>query len=383
MSIKTLLNNTELFSKHIKLLYSAANESDGWGKFIDALVSDLNCQSSLFSIEKTNTAPIPFIKYKGFVQEDIDFYFKNIIDNDIWLNSRMLFENQTEFFTSDSKVSYKSFRNSFFYKEFCESRDIHFASGGYITGTSNSKGLLTLQRNFQQGSFYGDEITYLNLLYPHIENALKLYERLDILEQEEKKSSVLFNKLPWPVFIINANIEILDVNFLADTLLQQRDDFRKKGKKLIFSPYPLKLDSYIDKISKQLVSFSRPEPTLTLKGKSTCYEIFCVPFNLEYHNKINLPKEHQFILFINIHNSTYFDFTQKVKSLYGLTNAEALVMNGVVNGVALEDIANQNGLKYSTVKSYLRTTFQKTDTNRQHELVSKFMKNYITDLYLK
>jgi len=293
----------------------------------------------------------------------------------------MLVDEQTEFYTSDSKVAYKTFRNSFFYREFCQARNIHFASGGYVKGTKNSKCLLTLQRNFQQGSFDGEEIAYLNLLYPHIKNAPKLHEKFDVLKQEVFISSVsrLLNKLPWPVFIITDRLTVLNSNVLAEKLLEHSQDFKIKAKKLVFDPSALKMESFIQQISKQINTFSAPSQNILFKGKSTTYEVFCVPLDAENSFFTGAVDVKQFMLWINIHGVKNIDFTQKLKSLYCLTNAEAIVTNGIVNGLELDEIAQKNGLKYSTVKSYLRRTFQKTGTNKQHELVSKFMKNYIVD----
>jgi len=90
MAIKHLLKNTELFSKHLNLLYTTTNTPNDWSLFVNTLVSDLNCQSSLFSIEKTDTDTIPIAHFVGFDQQDIDYYFHYIIDNDIWLNAKML-----------------------------------------------------------------------------------------------------------------------------------------------------------------------------------------------------------------------------------------------------------------------------------------------------
>lgn len=63
--------------------------------------------------------------------------------------------------------------------------------------------------------------------------------------------------------------------------------------------------------------------------------------------------------------------------LYHLTLTEARLCNHLINGEVLEQAAEKMGLKYSTTRTYLRTIFEKTETNKQHELVAVLLKNFI------
>jgi DNA-binding CsgD family transcriptional regulator len=59
-----------------------------------------------------------------------------------------------------------------------------------------------------------------------------------------------------------------------------------------------------------------------------------------------------------------------LRSVFDLTDAEARLAVRLVNGQALEDIANELGLTKETVRSHLKSVFSKTNTHRQGELVS-------------
>lgn len=54
---------------------------------------------------------------------------------------------------------------------------------------------------------------------------------------------------------------------------------------------------------------------------------------------------------------------------YGLTPAEVGVVAGLVNGRSLQDIATDRGVSKNTVRSHLQRIFDKTNTNRQAQLV--------------
>jgi len=74
----------------------------------------------------------------------------------------------------------------------------------------------------------------------------------------------------------------------------------------------------------------------------------------------------------------YFDIGQHLKQHYNLTDAESRLTNGLVNGLSLEQISTDSGLKYNTLKGYLKVVFQKTNTKKQHELVSQVLKSFVS-----
>ena len=58
-----------------------------------------------------------------------------------------------------------------------------------------------------------------------------------------------------------------------------------------------------------------------------------------------------------------------LKNRFDLTPAEARLVVRLITGEALRPCAKALGIKYETVRSYLKSVFQKTKTRRQAELV--------------
>jgi DNA-binding CsgD family transcriptional regulator len=63
-----------------------------------------------------------------------------------------------------------------------------------------------------------------------------------------------------------------------------------------------------------------------------------------------------------------------LKSRFRLTPAEARLVLRLVTGDSLHSAANALGVKYETVRTHLKTVFQKTGTRRQAELVIVIMR---------
>jgi len=59
--------------------------------------------------------------------------------------------------------------------------------------------------------------------------------------------------------------------------------------------------------------------------------------------------------------------------IYGLTPAEAEVVQLLAKGLALDAIAADRGISLNTVRSHLKHIFSKTGTSRQSELLSLVM----------
>jgi DNA-binding CsgD family transcriptional regulator len=58
-----------------------------------------------------------------------------------------------------------------------------------------------------------------------------------------------------------------------------------------------------------------------------------------------------------------------LKALHGMTEAEARLTCGLLNGTRVEDYAEHAGISMNTARTHLKAIFAKTETTRQAELV--------------
>lgn len=63
---------------------------------------------------------------------------------------------------------------------------------------------------------------------------------------------------------------------------------------------------------------------------------------------------------------------EALKALYGLTRKESSVVNGLLQGLSLEDYCARNFVTANTVRTHLKSIYRKTGTNRQAEVVRLF-----------
>lgn len=190
--------------------------------------------------------------------------------------------------------------------------------------------------------------------------------------------------LPFSTFVVGENLSIKSYNYLSQQLLDSTQcDFSIQNNRLVYLRQTSLLPNLIDQIknSDEMSSQNNASNIKIIKSPTQNYRIFITP--LSYQNDNNEDSidntTHQYVIYINQYND-FLHIETQLKEIYDLTAAEARLANGIINGLTLEEIADQDKLKYSTLKSYLKIVFQKTGTKKQHELVSTILRNFTCSL---
>ena len=75
------------------------------------------------------------------------------------------------------------------------------------------------------------------------------------------------------------------------------------------------------------------------------------------------------VLFVTDAESSDVSTVAVLRSVYALTHAEAELVQLLVSGRSLEEVAKLRGVTMNTARSQLKHVFAKTDTRRQGELI--------------
>jgi len=77
----------------------------------------------------------------------------------------------------------------------------------------------------------------------------------------------------------------------------------------------------------------------------------------------------RFLLMINMPQDDTGAVVAQAAQLFGYTQAEQRVVQGLLNGQTLEEIAQSNGTSFNTVRTQTRSVLAKTGVTRQVDLV--------------
>lgn len=185
--------------------------------------------------------------------------------------------------------------------------------------------------------------------------------------------------LPFSTFVVGENLSIKSYNQLSQQLLDTaHSDFSIHNNKLVYTRQASLFPDLIDNVKNydKAGSHNNSENIIIVKSPTQNYRIFITPLNYQNNNDDeDAPETRQYVIYINKYND-FLKIEVQLKEIYDLTTAEARLANGIINGLTLEEIAEKDELKYSTLKSYLKIIFQKTGTKKQHELVSAILRNF-------
>lgn len=209
------------------------------------------------------------------------------------------------------------------YREFLSLQGWHYGAGVVVISSAGLHGILSFSRPKSEGPVEPQEQELLRALQPHISACIELHLRLRHLEGLAATSE----RLPYGHALIDMQGQVLHANAVARRLLERR---RLR---------PPVTSCYLESEKCWLIA-------RFLEGPPPCTEL----------------------LFIDPHEPWHVDMDQ-IRSVFGLTPAEARVVALICGGLSVRESAKRLNISVETGRTHLKRALSKTHTNRQAELV--------------
>ena len=182
--------------------------------------------------------------------------------------------------------------------------------------------------------------------------------------------------LPFGVFILNRSGNVIEANGTAKQIVEDADGFVLKHDTLVpekswqRSEFRSLVMDALDP-DRQAV-YERAVMMVFRGSEERSLEVLVRPLNDQGCDRRLTPNDSEPAAVILVCNT---DVKLEVPAeilmdLYSLTPAEARIVSALVRGKRISEAAKDFHLSEQTLRGELRTVFQKTDTNRQAELVS-------------
>jgi DNA-binding CsgD family transcriptional regulator/PAS domain-containing protein len=260
-----------------------------------------------------------------------------------------------------------------FYKLFVEPYDIRYLMGADIRTVDGVDCRFRVCRSPNSKPFNDDDKRVCELLLPHLRRAVELHAQVDAIDSERKLFAATVDRMLVGTVILDAEGRIFKTNRVADEILQQNDGLRLGGGVLQAS-YPAE-DRELQRLIKmalngissteqavgQAMSITRPSGA----GKLGI-AVRTNPMN-EWSEGKRWPAVTVFMRDPDRKSQGSVDVLRR---LYGLTPAEALLSLQLVEGLTLDEAAEQLNIRKNTARAHLRSIFSKTNVTRQTSLVS-------------
>jgi DNA-binding CsgD family transcriptional regulator len=256
-----------------------------------------------------------------------------------------------------------------FFREFIQKWDYRYFAGIRMGQGSGLTTYLGLNRRAEQGPHDAEDMRFLRQLTIHLMRAAKMFYKTRSFRTHFAPSLESLQYLPTGIFILDQWQRVLFANNAAETLFRQDFGVNLNDGVLEVNSSGLRKKFY-DEVGRVIAS-GVPSAVLLKtpdgprgSGKP-CY-LLRLPASSESYQ---LRGDPAVLVLIPQATPCPQEGVTLLRTLYGLSRREADLATAVANGATPQDYAHLAGLEISTVRSQLKSVFQKTGTHRQTELV--------------
>lgn len=210
---------------------------------------------------------------------------------------------------------------------------------------------------------------------PHIKRAVKLQKQFAQIEEERFTALSVLDDLPMGIIVSDMQSRILFSNRLAKDLTSSRDGIiirhgelwandqqnSVEFRDLIRTCVESSLDGNVP--NSHSIALPRKESSRPLYVRVTPVWKNNAPFQVK---NLNRPMAAIYITDPDLPQETE---TALLQRMFGLTPKEAETLKNLVTGFSVEETAREMDISVSTVRTYLKSLFNKTETSSQQELI--------------
>ena len=358
----------EQMQRLISCIYDAALDENQWDNVLKTLAHTLHADKGSIRMLNGHAKDVQYVHTLNidpcFTQSYIDHY----IHIDPWMEI-LLKSNKTMFDCTHHVLTEKEYESLEYYQDFVIPQGHYYGIGGKININNESTCYISFQREKKRQGF---ETNYLDMLYalvPHIQKAALINKKTRALELEKNSFGDSLNQINIPVILANKNSEVLFINSEAEKLIKEQSDISIINNNLyIQSQKKDKLQNLIYNATRNTIK----------QGGAMCHtdsvtrssiSILVTPVNPDMIN-INTPDSENALIVLSTNQQKKALSIELLTGLYKLSQAEARLTMNLCHGLTLEEISEELKLSKNTLKSQLRSSFTKTGTSRQAELIN-------------
>ena len=364
-------------SRYIGDIYSCALSSDGLRELMELLTKVTASNSASIRIEDEKKQ---LVGGRSFNQQaDLnDSYQQKFYKHDpyrLWL-----LEQTGGCFYASYMVPgiQKAYQNSYYYNECGRMLGVRYAMAAFFIDADSNLIRIGFHRPESMKSYISQNVIGMNLLLPHIKQALSMKRRID---EAVLNKSFLFSSdssRDVAVFILNADNKILERSNQAETMIEKgvvspKDEYFRLGIKRYQARF-IEILEVAKQSTSVIMDFNESGSQFArMESGGVAYQIKVEPWQrinslgfMESGTIVTLKKE-----------ECVANPPKHIAQLYGLTHTESEVASLLCQGISVKEISSQKQVKESTVNFHLKSIYQKLGIRRNTQLVQKVYQSLI------
>lgn len=275
-------------------------------------------------------------------------------------------------------ISDDELQASEFYQKVLSVMKLEYSMGTYFSLSPSCDAIIGLVRTEAEGAFTDEDCELLNELRPHLERAVKLYERLSQLDFERRAALESLNSIGMGVVLVDKTNNLLYANTMAEEIAIDNVDIMNIGQTLQFAntEYTDWFNTSVDEVINQSNEGESNTPRALRISRDSAAPLSLMVSHLSgalLNGEQPISLRPIAIVYISDPSREVVVPLELYKRLYQLTNAEARVLHHIVNGKKVQSVAEHLSVTVATIRKHLRQVFEKTGTSDQSELVRHVM----------
>lgn len=358
-------------NKLLGTLYAAPMQPELWSTFLAELSAAIGVTKAALISHNIAAEDHPILAYFGeSVRESASVYEDHYCQFDDWTLRFPKNAYSGRIIRGDDYWPRQSMLSSVFYNEFLRQFDTCEFAGITAVATPTVFEVLSIYRGPSEREFSDEMLSALEVIAPHLKTALYTRRKLLALESRVNDLETALDRLTSALVMIDATGKTVFVNTSARQILDRSDGICLKNGKL--TAQSISENTRLREIEVKAIltcngkTVANPGAMQVSRASKKPLQLIVAPCRSD---DFVMPGRAVAIVFMNDPDEKPAPPVEVLRALFNLTPAESRLAISLLDGNSLSESADLNKVGQETVRSQIKSIFQKTGTGRQGELI--------------
>jgi len=253
------------------------------------------------------------------------------------------------------------------------------SAGMLVSRGESSRVVFLANRHRSEGHYTRSELRQMNMLAPHIENAVGLFHKIYQSRTENETLSMALDRVSKPMIVLNELARVVQCNVAAQEILGAHPRLFVTGdsNSRLQSKHPIFDRKLNDGILTSIFNArDGVQDTITLFDRDGDDRIaICItPLAMTPPDSIESSGQYGALVELISFSAAVKPDLDRLGNLFNCTKAEARTAGHLMQGLSINDIAQAECLSVHTVRDYVKSLLAKNGYRRQAELVGALVR---------
>ncbi|MCK0154141.1 helix-turn-helix transcriptional regulator [Alcanivorax sp. S6407] len=256
-------------------------------------------------------------------------------------------------------------------RAWAEQSNLIDSAGMLVTQTEQCRVIFMANRHQQHGPYSERELLQMNLLAPHIENAVTLHLKLYQSSNDNENLALALNHVNKALVVCNALGKVAQANQAARDIIDHSSALTLSAEAALTSNNRRLARQLSDAITTSIMHShqGKLEPvTLFITDQDERLALSLVPLIADN------PDNNGVLIEVFSFAASKQPDLEKMQSLFHCTPAEASVAAALMQGLSANEIAEEKGVSVHTARQHIKSLLAKNGFGKQTELIAMLVR---------